>query len=226
MLAIDIQHGYCALQHRECGNTSMSKSVKKKLKQDVKPEARVIVSETVKPKAVKSAAPAMAAPTKGTKVMTDTIKQVEETVKKATADTSAKASAMFQDLSARATKAMEKGTEISREAVDFHKANLEAVVESGKLAAKGAQTMGQNAAELSRKNFEAATAMLKTAAAVKSPTDFFKIQGDFVRGQFDAAVAEMTKATEFYTKLAGEITQPLQNRYTVAAEQVKTRMAA
>ena len=53
-----------------------------------------------------------------------------------------------------------------------------------------------------------------------------KAQSDFVRGQFDAVVADFSKSTEFYTKLAGEIAKPIQNRYAAASEQVKTRFAA
>jgi phasin family protein len=174
----------------------------------------------------KSVAVTAAAPVKGTKTMNDTVKNVEETVKEVTAETTAKATEMFKDMTARAKTAMEKTSDIAKEAVEFNKANLEAVVEAGKIAVKGAQTVGQNTAELTRKNFEATTAMLKSVAAVKSPTDFFKLQGDFARSQFDGAVAEMSKSTEFYIKLAGEMFQPIQNRYTVAAEQVKARMAA
>jgi phasin family protein len=158
--------------------------------------------------------------------MNDTVKQVEETVKAATAEATTQATEMFKDINVKAKGALAKVGDISKDAVEFSKANLEAVVESGKIAAKGAQTAAQSAAELGRKNFEATTAVLKQVAAVKSPTEFFKLQGDFARSQFDSAVAEMSKSSEFYLKLAGEVFQPIQNRYSVAAEQVKARMAA
>jgi phasin family protein len=196
-----------------------------------KPGKKAVAATAVKP-AVKIETPTIVAETKavtpaqGTNVMNDTVKNVEATVKEVTAETTAKATEMFKDMTTRAKSAMEKTSEIAKEAVEFNKANLEAVVEAGKIAVKGAQTVGQNTAELTRKNFEATTAMLKSAAAVKSPTDFFKLQGDFARSQFDGAVAEMSKSTEFYMKLAGEMFQPIQSRYTVAAEQVKARMAA
>ena len=59
-------------------------------------------------------------------------------------------------------------------------------------------------------------------AAVKSPTEFFKLQSDFVRGAFDSYVAEASKNTEAVLKLAGEAAQPISNRFAVAAEKVKT----
>ncbi len=165
-------------------------------------------------------------PNKGPKIMNDTVKQVEETVKAATAEVTTQATEMFKDIKGKAKDAMSKVGDITKEAVEFSKANLEAVAESGKIAANGAQTAAQTAAELGRKNCEATTAALKEIAAVKTPTDFFKLQGEFARTQFDSAVAEMSKSSEFYLKLAGEVFQPIQNRYSAAAEQVKARMAA
>ncbi|MBU6251914.1 MAG: TIGR01841 family phasin [Alphaproteobacteria bacterium] len=150
----------------------------------------------------------------------------EETVKQTAQDFGAKATEMLHDLSTKAKAAFEKTGEFSKEATEFHKANLEAVVESGKLAAKGLQDVAQHGAEVGKARWEAATAHAKTLAAVTSPTEFMSVQGDYLRKQFDAAVADFSKSTEFYMKLAGEIVAPVQNRYAAAAEQVKARFAA
>ncbi len=189
--------------------------------------AEKTAAPAIKVKTPTPAAPSLvAAPKQGAILMNDTLKTAEATIKTATAETAEKATAMFKDMNTRAKAAFEKSGDVAKDVVEFNKANLEAIVESAKIAAKGGQTAAQNVAELTRKNFEATTTMLKSAAAVKSPTDFFKLQGDFARSQFDGAVAEMSKSSEFYLKLAGEVFQPIQNRYTVAAEQVKARMAA
>lgn len=150
----------------------------------------------------------------------------EHTAKAAAADYAAKATDMLKDLSAKAKTAFEKSGEISKDVAEFQKANLEAVVESGKLAAKGLQDVAQHGAEIGKKHWEAASAHAKTIAGVTSPTDFMAAQTEFLRGQFDAVVADFSKTTEFYMKLAGEIAQPVQNRYAAAAEQVKSRFAA
>jgi phasin family protein len=159
----------------------------------------------------------------GTKTMTDT---VSNTVKQTAAEAGEKATSMFKDVSARAKLGFEKATVFGKEVVEFQKANLEAVVDAGKVAAKGTQTAAERTAELTRKNWEATTAHAKALTGVKTPTDFFKLQSDFARGQIDGAVAEFSKSSEFALKLVGEIVAPLQNRYAVAAEQVKARMAA
>ena len=60
---------------------------------------------------------------------------------------------------------------------------------------------------------------------MKSATDFFKLQGDFARAAFDSAVAESARPSETVLKLAGDVAQPITNRYNVAAERVKTLAA-
>lgn len=174
---------------------------------------KVVKTRAVKPKAAPLAAP------KGMKTMTDTVKNTA-------AEVSEKATEMFKDMNTRAKAAFEKAGSFAKDSAEFNKANLEALVESAKVAAKGAQTAAQHVAEYGRKNFEATSTMVKTAAAVKSPTELFKLQGDYARSQFDGVVAEMSKSSEFYLKLVGEIFQPIQSRYAVAAEEMKTRMAA
>ncbi len=133
-----------------------------------------------------------------------------------------KAQALFAEWNDRTKAAVEKSTKLVEEANDFAKGNVEALVESGRIAAKGFEGLGQDAAEYGRKSFESATAALKNLAAVKSPTEFFKLQSDYFRGAFDSYVAEASKNTEALIKLASDAAQPLSNRVAVAAEKVKT----
>lgn len=188
--------------------------------------AKTVVTKSVtKPLKTEAVAKPAPATIKGTTKMTDTLKTVEDTAKKFTAEAGEKAQAFFADFSTKAKAAFEKSGESLKGVAEFSKGNMEAMVESTKIAAKGTQTATQNAAEYGRKNFEATTAMFKSAAAVKSPVDFFKLQGDFAKSQFEGAVAEMSKSTEFSMKLMGEIMQPMQNRYAVAVEKVKSLAA-
>jgi phasin family protein len=192
-----------------------------------KPVALATTAQTPTAQAPITPAPAAQTPVaqaiEGTKKMTDT---VTTNVKQAAAEAGEKVTSMFKDVSARAKVGFEKASVLGKEVVEFQKANLEAVVDAGKVAAKGTQTAAERTAELARKNWEATTAHAKALTGVKTPTDFMKLQSDFARGQVDAAVAEFSKSSEFALKLVGEIVAPLQNRYAVAAEQVKARMAA
>jgi phasin family protein len=129
--------------------------------------------------------------------------------------------AVFGDVNERAKTAMEKSTRMLEEMTELSKGNIEALVASSKAAARGVETIGQEAADYSRRSFEEASAALKSFAEVKSATDFFKLQSDFARSAFDSLVAETSKVSEQVIKLAGEVAEPLTSRYSVAAERVK-----
>ena len=132
-----------------------------------------------------------------------------------------KTQAMFGEMNGRAKDAMEKSTKLFAELNGFTKGNVEAMVESGKLAFAGMQSMAQEQAAYVRKQFEEATNAARTMASVKSPTEFVKMQGDYVRQQFDAMVAQTSHSTEAVLKLAGEVAQPISNRVAVAVEKIK-----
>ena len=149
--------------------------------------------------------------------------QKEETIMATNFEnTTSNVAPLFGDMNDRAKSAMEKTSKIAEEMTDFAKGNVEALVESSRIAAKGFESLGQDAAEFGRKSFETATANFKTLATVKSPTEFFKLQSDFMRQSFDSIVAEASKGTETMLKLAGDAAQPLSNRVAVATDKVKT----
>lgn len=158
---------------------------------------------------------AAAAVQKGTTAMNDTVKKI-------TNETNERAQALFGDINARAKTAMEKGNKMFEEMNDLNKGNIEAIVESSKLVAKGAETINQQAAEYGRKSFENATVAMKSFASVKSPTELFQLQSEYVRATFDSFISETSKNSETVLKLAGEAMQPISNRFAVAAEKIKT----
>src|SRR4051812_44671666 len=172
-------------------------------------------------KTVRAATKAVRSIETGVKTMATTTRKTTETGEIA----AEQFRAAFGDVSERAKAAAEKSAKIVEELADLTRGNVEALVASSKIAAKGVESMSQNAAEYSRKSFEEASAALKSFAEVKSATDFFKLQGDFARSAFDAAVAESARVSETVLKLAGEVAEPINSRYTVAAERVKTLAA-
>ena len=131
----------------------------------------------------------------------------------------------FGDVNERARTQIERNTRVAEELTELSKGNVEALVASTKIVAKGLETVGQEVAEYSRKSFEDASTALKSFAEVKSATDFFRLQSDYARTQFDALVAETSKLSETVIKLAGDVAQPLTSRYSVAAERVKSAVA-
>jgi phasin family protein len=147
---------------------------------------------------------------KGTQTMKNETKKATETVQN-----------VLGEVNARAKTAFERNTRFAEELTELSRGNVEALVASTKVAAKGFETIGQEVAEFGRKSFEDASSALKSFADVKTPADLFRLQTEFVRSQFDAVVAESSKLSEVAIKLAGDIAQPLTNRATVAAERVR-----
>ena len=118
-----------------------------------------------------------------------------------------------QDLVRRSQKTAEELAELT-------KANVEALTEASRIAAKGAKALGQDMLESGREGFEQASGAMKTLADAKSPTEFIQLQSELVRSNFDRAVAESSKFAEAFVKLAGEAIQPISNRATLNAERM------
>lgn len=181
------------------------------------PKPAPVKAEMPKTKTVETAPkaqPAPAAVAKKGPTMNDTVNKIAN-------ETAERAQAAFGDVNARAKAAMEKGAKLFEEINEFNKGNIEALVESSKVAAKAAETLGQEAAETARKNYETASSALKSFASVKSPTELFQLQSEYARNAFDAFVAQASKNSETVLKLAGEVVQPLSSRFAVAAEKIK-----
>lgn len=151
----------------------------------------------------------------------DNTKNTTDATKNAADKAQAQAKNMIADASGRTQEAMQKSAKVVEEMNDFGKGNVEAMVEASKIAAKGFEAIGQDAAAFAKKSYDEATEAMKSIASVKSPTEFFKLQNDYARTMFDAMIAHTSKSTERMIKLAGEVAQPLSNRASIAAEKVK-----
>lgn len=197
----------------------MAKPAAKPAKPKTTPKTIIVKKSAVKasPVAAKAAAPAIK---KESKIMT-TAETITTETKKAAEAMTERLKGLMGDMSTRAKTAYEKGTEMASQASEFNKGNVEALVESGKIAAKGAQEMGQAYAEDAKKGFEELTAALKEMTTVKSPTEFIELQTKLVKKSFDTAVAQTSKNSEAFIKLAGDVFQPISNRVSVAVDSFK-----
>ena len=127
---------------------------------------------------------------------------------------------LFAEASERGQQMVERSQKAAGELVELTRANVEALVETGRIAAAGAQTLGQDALARTRDGVEQTVAQVKGLAEAQSPTEFFQLQGEIARTQFDRLVAEGSRFTESMVKLAGEAIQPLSNRAALNAEKM------
>lgn len=182
---------------------------------------KVAASVTAEPTEVKPAPSAQKARAEGTMMMNDVI----ETGKKFAEDAKAKLETAYADINQKAKAGVEKSTKALEEISDITKGNVEALVESGKIAAKAMETLGQDAVDYSRKNYEKATATIKSFSTVKTPTEFFQLQSQLFASAFDDFSKQTAKGSETFIKLANEVSQPLTARVTVVTDKIKSLAA-
>ena len=190
------------------------------------PAKKTVAKKTiVKKAAVKPAQPKKTAKAAAPKQAAKAAPSFKETImaktKTATEDFTGKVKDAMTDAQDRAKLAFEKSQALFGEAGEFTKANVEALVESGKVLAAGMQDMGKDYVAGAKTAFETVQADIKDLSAVKTPADFFKLQGEIMRRNFDAAVASGSKHSEKAVKIAGEAFAPIQNRVAKAIEMVK-----
>jgi phasin family protein len=190
-----------------------------------KPAAKKVAAKKVaapkKPVPAKKTAPKAAAKTVAAPKANPVIK-LKDTIM-ATAkntDITATAKEVIADVQTRAKTAYAKTTVLAGEATEFGKANVEAVVESGKIFFAGAQDIVKSDIETGKTVLETVTEDAKKVAAVKSPTELFQLQGEIARRNFDALVSFGSKRTEAWVKLYNDAFAPISNRVSVAAEKI------
>ena len=183
---------------------------KKAVKKAVK---KTVTARKAAPKTVAASLPAPA-------FKTPTLTELKDKImsKTNTTDFTKSVKEAAADVQSRLKAAYDKGSEFVAEATEFNKANVEALVESGKVLAGAAQERGREAVENTKSAFATVSADAKKLAAVKSPTELFQLQGELARRNFDAMVAYGSQNTEKLIKLANDAFAPISSRMSVAAE--------
>lgn len=169
----------------------------------------------IAPKVTKTATKPVAVAVKGLKTMNDTVKKFADEAK-------TRMETLSADMNGRTKEAMEKSSKLAEDAVAFNKANLEALVEAGKIAAKNIEVLGQEAVAFGRKSVEDATVAVKGYSAVKTPADFFKLYAENSKKAFDAAVAQTSKTSELVVKMANDSFAPISSRVSVITSKMKS----
>ena len=132
---------------------------------------------------------------------------------------------LFADAGERGQEAVKRSQKAIEELTEVSRANVEALVDAGKIAVEGARSIGQDVVETGREGVEQAADAVRALAEAKSATEFYQLQSEFARAQFDRFVAESSRLTETFVKLAGEAIQPIQTRATLNAERMNKLVA-
>ncbi len=121
----------------------------------------------------------------------------------------------------RAKIAADRAVEVSKSAVEFNRINVETLIETGKITAKGAQEIGKTNMKYTRENFVEASRALQGVFSVTTPKDLFEKQADYLRNGMDRVVDQTSNNMDAVTKLAGKAYQPIADRVSTIRKELK-----
>ena len=132
---------------------------------------------------------------------------------------------LFADATGRGEELAKRSRKAAEELADITRANVDALVESGKIATSGAQSIGQQVLAKGRDNIDHAANTVRALAEAKTPADVLQVQSDFFRGAFDRLVEESATLTESLVKVAGEAFEPISTRASQNVERFNELVA-
>ena len=114
--------------------------------------------------------------------------------------------------------AMEKTLAAINEASAFSRQNVEAVIASATAAAKGAETLGAQAAAFAKTSVDNQVAAAKSLASAKSVQEVIELQTNYARTALETYLAELNRWGETVTASMKDSVQPINERVTAAVE--------
>jgi phasin family protein len=127
---------------------------------------------------------------------------------------------LFSDAAERGEEAVKRSRKAAEEFAGLYQGNVEAFAEAGKIAATGAQSIGQDFVAKSREALEQTATTVRAFTEAKTPTELLQLQSDYARSAFDRFIEESSALTESVVKLAGEAFQPISNRASANVEKL------
>ena len=121
----------------------------------------------------------------------------------------------------RAKQAADRAVKLSKDSVEFNRENIEALIESTKITARGAQEIGKTNLKYTRENFVEASRALQGVFSVATPRDFFEKQTDYLRTGIDRIMDQTSNNIDAVTKLAGQAYQPIADRVGTIRKEIK-----
>lgn len=108
----------------------------------------------------------------------------------------------------------------------FHKENVDALVASSTILAKGFEALSKELFAFTQGQYEQSVTTAKALLGVKSVKELVDLQTEFAKTSFDALVAEATKVSETGFKVANEAAEPITARVNATVEKLSKIKAA
>lgn len=95
----------------------------------------------------------------------------------------------------------------------FSKDQLEALTVASTTLSKGLQDIAAESTDYSKKAFAASTAMFEKLLGARSVESAIQIQTEFAKQAYEGFVAQATKVSELYTRVASDALKPVTTAY-------------
>jgi len=155
--------------------------------------------------------------------MTSTSKNFVEAAESATANATAMmttqaeqalftAKATFEQIALKTRESMEKSLTMLDSATEMTRGNVDALVESSRIATSNLQALAQEASHYSKQRMQRAAAAAQALTQVKTVPELMKLQSDYTLNEFTLAIAEMSKLSQMTLQNITAAFEPLQKR--------------
>jgi hypothetical protein len=95
----------------------------------------------------------------------------------------------------------------------FSKEQLEALTAASTTLSKGLQDIAAESTDYSKKAFAAGTTMFEKLLGARSVESAIQIQTEFAKQAYEGFVAQATKVSELYTRVASDALKPVTTAY-------------
>jgi phasin family protein len=138
----------------------------------------------------------------------------------------AMAKANFEQIASKSREAMEQ----SIQTVDFltimTRGNVDALLESSRVAAGSLQNIAHEVADYSKTSFDRTTSAARAISQATTPTELMQLQNEFAQAEFSNSIAQVSKLSEAMFKTMADIFDPLQKQAVASAHKLTTATGA
>lgn len=135
----------------------------------------------------------------------------------------------MRDFAADAQKSMQDGVaQVTRHietAHGFGQENLDAMVESSRVAARAAESINAQLVAFTKKSMEDSLAMAKELGTCRSVTDYVEKSNAYNRQAIDHVVSEAGRLNELYAAAAREVFEPINARLQATVDMMRSYRA-
>ncbi|MFT4793575.1 MAG: phasin family protein [Paracoccaceae bacterium] len=140
-------------------------------------------------------------------------------------ETAKKMETFAADAQKSMTAQMEKMSKSFEDAAAFNQESFDAMTKTSNMCVKVAEELNAELMAFSKKSMDETVAAAKEMAASRSVMELIEKQATYAKTTFDGMMKQATKMNEMAMAAAKESMEPINARFTAAADMVKSHSA-